>query len=336
MPLEIIADNLYRRKTTSDSSLWKADSPDLPAARRERERLALLRPALETRARAMTATRDFFTSRGFLEVQTPVRIPTPALEDYIEAIPSGKHWLRTSPEFHMKRLLAAGYDKIFQLGPCFRRDEMGTRHLTEFTMLEWYRADAHWLDVQHDCAQLLTAVARATGPNTRHFRNRDIDLTQPWELITVEDAFNNFANRELDACIRDGLFEQVLVESVEPNLGINGRPTALTEYPLACSGLSKQIPGRPERVERWELYACGLEIGNACSELADPHEQIRRFRECTALRHREHRIEYPLDQPFMDAMRAGMPQAAGVAIGMDRLFMLLTGLDDISGVNAFV
>jgi len=319
-----------------DSKNIFIDKPDLNAARAERQLLSQRKNTLQLRAKALAATRRFFDQKGFMEVNTPVRIPTPPLEDYIEAIPSGSKWLRTSPEFHMKRLIAAGYGNIYQIGPCFRRDECGKRHLVEFTMLEWYRTGGIWLDVLQDTMQLLEAVARETLGTTKcRFRDRELDLSLPWEQISVEDAFRKFADCDLDDTIAKGKFEEVLVEKVEPHLGINGRPTALTEYPLACSGLSKQIPGNPNRVERWEVYVAGLELGNACSELADPVEQTRRFRACAELRHREQRDIYDLDQPFLDAIRVGMPDTAGVAIGMDRLFMLITGINDIAEVNPF-
>ena len=315
--------------------LWQ-DEPDLKAAASERDFLRRQRPVLELRASLLNAIRQFFQSEGFLELFTPVRIPTPALEDYIEAVPSGEQWLRTSPEFHMKRLLAAGYDKIFQTGPCFRREEQGARHRTEFTMLEWYRAGEDWLKVLDDTQQLLVYAAKQVlGCTVCRFRGHTLDLSLPWEEFTVEEAFRRFAKCDLDECIADGSFEEVLCTAVEPHLGVNGRPTALTEYPLACSGLSAQIPDSPNRVERWEVYVAGLELGNACTELAEPIEQTRRFMECTLLRAREHRDIHRLDQPFLDAIRLGFPKAAGVAIGLDRLIMLFADLDHINQTNAF-
>ena len=312
------------------------DNPDLEASARERSDLAAKRGAIEMRARMMASIRRFFEAAGFLEVFTPVRIPVPALEDYIEAVPSGDAWLRTSPEFHIKRMVAAGYGKVFQTGPCFRREESGKRHLLEFTMLEWYRTGGDWLDVLDDGERLLKYVAQeCLGVTVCEFRGRRVDLGEPWERMTVEDAFRRYAGVDLDKCISDGAFEEILVTKVEPNLGVNGRPTALTEYPLACSGLSKQIDGRPSRVERWEVYASGLELGNACTELAEPEEQTRRFVECTRLRLRERRDIYRLDQPFLDMIRLGFPQTAGVAIGLDRLLMALVGCDDIAKCVAF-
>jgi len=311
------------------------DRPDPAAAASERRALAARRDSLAVRARAFRSIRDFFAQADFLEVHTPIRIPTPALEDYIDAEAAGSHWLRTSPELHMKRLLAAGYERIYQLGACFRAGESGQRHRGEFTMLEWYRANAGWRQVLDDCVRLFRQVAQAAiGTQQCPFRGQIIDLAAPWEEISVDEAFRRYAGVDLDQTIAEGRFENVLVEKVEPQLGI-GRPTVLSEYPLACSGLSQPIPGRPNRVERWEVYAAGLELGNACSELIDPAEQLRRFLACAKLRAREGREVYPMDQPFLDALRSGMPPSAGVAIGVDRLIMLLTNASNIDQVNAF-
>jgi lysyl-tRNA synthetase class 2 len=301
----------------------------------EPRRLAALRPVLELRGRVLTALGEFFRARAFLQVETPVRIGAPALEDYIDAEPAGSAWLRTSPELHMKRLLAAGYERIWQVGPCFRLGERGRRHRPEFTMLEWYRQQADWRDILEDTVALLRAVALAASDSTVcRFRGRTVDLGAPWEEITVDEAFRRFAGVSLDAAIAAGRFEDVLVTRVEPRLGLEF-PTVLSEYPLACSGLSRQILGRPDRVERWELYVAGMELGNACSELVDVVEQRRRFVACADLRRAQGRAVYPLDEPFMAALAHGMPAAAGIAIGLDRLVMVLAGADSIEDVIAF-
>ena len=295
--------------------------------------LRRMRRNLEIRAKLLRSTRDYFDGNGFMETQTPVRLPAPALEDYIDAEPSGTQWLRTSPELHMKRLLAAGYEKIYQIGPCFRMGELGSRHLPEFQMLEWYRLKADWRVVQADAVRLVRhCVEVATGGLTCSFRNQKIDFGAEWEEITVEDAFRKYADVDLDETIANGQFEEILCDKVEPHLG-NGRPTFLTEYPLACSGLSQAIEGRPNRVERWEVYVAGLELGNACTELVDPVEQLRRFEATAQLRANEHREVYPIDEPFMAAIRDGIPGAAGVAIGFDRLVMIVCGEDDIRNIT---
>jgi lysyl-tRNA synthetase class 2 len=305
----------------------------LESGRWDTAALRALRPRLQRRAVIRQAARMFFGERGFLEVDTPVRIMAPALEDYIDAEPSGSCWLRTSPELHMKRLLAAGYERIFQLGPCFRMGEDGRRHLPEFQMLEWYRLNAGWRQVLDDTVAMLRFCAQAAlGSCQCRFRGQLIDVGLEWEEMTVEEAFRQYAGADLDAAVHDGCFEQILVERVEPHLG-QGRPTVLSEYPLACSGLSQPLPGRPDRVERWEVYVAGLELGNACSELVDVAEQRRRFAATAALRAAENRAVYPVDEAFMTALDDGIPAAAGVAIGFDRLVMVLTGADDIHEVT---
>jgi len=301
----------------------------------ERDRLQRLRPVLALRDRMLAAIRSFFVERDFLAVQTPVRLPAPALEDYIDAEPAGDQWLRTSPELHMKRLLAAGYECIYQIGPCFRQGERGSRHLPEFTMLEWYRLHADHEGILSDTVELVRHVLTATlGTLACPYQGQEIDFGTPWERLTVEDAFQRYAQRDVDEALAAGEFEQVLVEQVEPHLG-NGRPTVLGEYPLACSGLSRPIAGRPNRVERWELYVAGLELGNACSELTDPDEQASRFADCAALRRSENRPVYPMDEPFMAALRNGLPPTAGIAIGLDRLLLILANLDDLADTVAF-
>ena len=200
-------------------------------------------------------------------------------------------------------------------------------------MLEWYRLHSDWRQVLDDTVALVRCCAQAAlGASQCPFRGQVVDVGLEWEEITVDEAFRRYAGVDLDDTIRDGCFEQVLVEHVEPNLG-NGRPTVLSEYPLACSGLSQPLPGRPDRVERWEVYVAGLELGNACSELVDVDEQRRRFAATAALRTAEKRPVYPIDEAFMAALADGIPSAAGVAIGFDRLVMLLTDAADIHEVT---
>ena len=300
---------------------------------KENQDLAQKRPAFKIRANIDQAIRHFFDAEQFLEVHTPVRLAAPALEDYIDAIPAGDQWLRTSPELHMKQLLAAGYPKIYQIGPCFRQGENGSRHLPEFTMLEWYRLNADWLKIKQDTVRLIQQAAENCLQKTiLPFRDRQINLSSPWDEITVRDAFLQFADCTLQEALDKNKFEEILVEQIEPHLG-QERPCFLTEYPLSCSGLSSPIPGRPDFVERWELYIAGIELGNACSELVDLPEQERRFQACAALRASENRPVYPVDQPFMNALKHGIPSAAGVAIGIDRLVMFFCNCNNIHKVT---
>ncbi len=293
---------------------------------------------LEARARLVNAIRGFFADRDFLEVNTPVRIPAPALEDYIDAEPAGPgRWLRTSPELHLKRLLAAGYPRLFQLGPCFRRGECGPRHQPEFTMLEWYRAEANNRAILDDTVALVRACAKAVGgTGTAGFRGITADVDAPWEELTVDEAFAKYAGTTPEAAMAggEGGFEQTLVEKIEPHLG-RGRPTVLKEYPPAFGALARRCPHRPGRADRWELYVGGLELANAYSELTDAAEQRQRFLACAELRRRDGREVYPLDEEFLAALETGLPPSGGIALGVDRLLMVLTGADTIQDTLPF-
>ena len=310
---------------------------DLAAAREDARSLAAKRSRLAARARMLCALRNWFAQHDFLEVESPVRLSAPALEDYIDAVEAGAgRWLRTSPELHLKRMLAAGYERIFEIGPCFRAGESGDHHREEFTMLEWYRRGGSWRELMADAQGMVRAAIAAIHPGKTAlpFRGKLIRFDQNWQELTVSDAFERYAEMSLSEAIRRGEFELQLCEKVEPHLG-NDAPLFLTEYPVECSGLSAPLEGRPGFVARWELYVAGLEIGNACSELVDPPEQERRFQATTELRARDHRPVYPMDQPFMNAIWNGLAPSAGTAIGLDRLAMVLTDAADIAEVRAF-
>lgn len=310
---------------------------DCIAAKKDIARLQSLENNLRLRCKMMSALRKWFAAEDFLEVESPVRIPAPALEDYIDAVEAGdSRWLRTSPELHLKRLLAAGYPRVFEIGPCFRFGESGDHHREEFTMLEWYRLQGDWRVLMDDVQGMVRAAVEATHPGETKlpFRKRLIDFGAPWQSLTVQEAFEKYASVSLRQAIDSGDFEMVLCTEVEPNLGLE-TPLFLTEYPMECSGLSAELPGKPGFVARWELYVAGLEIGNACTELANPQEQERRFQSTAQLRARDNRPVYPMDQPFMNAIWNGFPLCAGTAIGLDRLTMVLTNAEDIAQVRAF-
>ncbi len=303
--------------------------------RNERRELASKARVLHLRQTLLQAIRTFFSGEGFLEVETPVRIPVPALEDHIDAEPSGDHFLRTSPELRMKRLLAAGYERVFQIGPCFRQGERGHQHLPEFTMLEWYRTGADTDDVLADMIELLRGAARAATGGTRFvFRGQTVDVGGEWEQVTVAAAFRRYAGREMEDAVRSGSFEEALVEQVEPRLG-RGRPTILRDYPFTGGGLARTRPDAPDLLDRWELYIGGLELANACGELTDGREQRRRFAATSRLREALGRPLYATDEAFLAALDSGMPAAAGVALGVDRLTLLLADADGIDQVVPF-
>jgi lysyl-tRNA synthetase class 2 len=264
-------------------------------------------------------------------------VAAPALEDHIDAEPAGNAFLRTSPELHMKRLLAAGFERIFQVGPCFRRGECGRRHQPEFTLLEWYRAGADYLGILAESEALLRRVTESClGEACIRFGGRVIRVDEPWERLTVDAAFQRYAGTNPEACFArgDGVFEQVLLEQIEPHLG-HARPTALLDYPLALGALAARCPGRPQRAARWEVYVAGLELANAFSELTDAAEQRQRFLDTAAARARAGRPVYPLDEDFLAALAAGLPPCGGIALGFDRLLMLLADRQNLADALPF-
>jgi lysyl-tRNA synthetase class 2 len=293
----------------------------------EQARLQTLRPALELRSRLLQGLRGWFDREGFIEVETPVRLPTPALELNIDAEPSGAAFLRTSPELHMKRLLAAGYDRIYQIGPCFRKGERGDRHHPEYTMLEWYRTNADYLDIMRDTEQLLVSLAELPGQTA-------LLPPPPFPRFTVESLFLEHAGWNPVADYDAERFEHDLVTRVEPALP-RDTPAFVMDYPAPAAALSRRKPGRPQVAERFELYINGVEIANAFSELTDPVEQRRRFEDWAAQRRAHGSPVYPLDENFLAALELGMPPSGGIAVGIDRLAMVLAGASSLDAVMAF-
>ena len=272
--------------------------------------------------------------RDYLEVETPVRLFAPALELHIDAEPAGDRYLRTSPEMHMKRLLAAGAGRIFQMGPCFRKGERGRFHHPEYTMLEWYRAGVDYASVLEETRDLLCAVTRETRGDTRfEFAGRMVDVGGGWFETTVSEAFRGAAGWDPLTAYDADRFDLDLVEKVEPSFPAN-RPVVLKDYPVEAAALARCRTGPPPAAERWELYVAGLELANAFSELIDADEQRRRFDACAEQRAAMGKDVYPVDEAFLSAL-SDMPPAAGVALGIDRLVMLLADAESIDEVQAF-
>lgn len=290
---------------------------------------------LQTRSRVLQAVRSFFYARDFIEVETPVRIPAPALETYIDTPPSGRAWLRASPELHMKRLLTEGCQRLFQIGPCFRTGECGRRHNPEFTMLEWYRANADYTDILRDTEALLNHVfTTVTGTPVLSYQGQTIDLSRPWHCHTVQDVFRRWAGWDPVSAWDPDRFDCDLIEKVEPALP-RDKPFVLTDYPAPAASLARLKPQNPRVAERWEVYAGGLELANAYSELCDAAAQRARFLATAEERRALGKEVYPLDEPFLAALERGMPPCGGIALGIDRLVMLACGASDIADVRAF-
>ncbi len=294
-----------------------------------------LRRVLELRAKLNEAIHRFFRERGFLEVDTPVVVPANAPEANIDAIPAGTGWLRTSPELHMKRLLAAGFEKIFQLGPCGRDGEHGRWHHPEFTMLEWYRADAGYLEILADTKALLAFVAKELrGTTDFTWQGKPVSFAQElWEKQTVSQAFIQHAGWDPTLKFDPDRFDLDLVTRVEPALPAD-HPVVLIDYPAPLAALARRKPDDPSRAERWELYLAGIELANAYSELTDPAEQRARFEQANTARVQRSAKPYPLDETFLAAL-AQMPPSGGIALGVDRLLMLLADADSLDGVLPF-
>ena len=279
-----------------------------------------IRENLELRAQVLRRMRAFFDARGFVEVETPVRIPAPAPEPHIDCPASGDWFLRASPELQMKKLLAAGLPRIYQIGPCFREGERGRRHAPEFTMLEWYRADAGYMDIAADMEALVREAMRGFRPEL-----------PPFGRLTVRDAYLRWAGWDPVAEWDADRFDFDMATKIEPNLP--KEPLFLMDYPAPAASLSKLKDADRRVAERWELYLDGVELANAFTELDDPVEQRRRFEEARAERRTLGEADYPIDEDFLSAL-AHMPPAGGVALGVDRLVMLACGSDSIAAVRA--
>lgn len=291
--------------------------------------LARKKQKLAERARIIQAIRAFFIARKFLEVDTPQRIMANAPEPHIDAVASDTMWLQTSPELAMKRLLAAGYDDIFQICQVWRAGERGTRHLPEFTMLEWYRPNANYYQLMDDCEMLLKALVPSGKIN---YQGQTIELTAPWTLLTVNEAFDRYASCSVEVAIANNKFEEILTGEVEPKLGL--APLFLTEYPTPLAALARTKRENPAVAERCELYIGGMELANGFSELVDPVEQRKRFEEDEKIRRAAGKPPYPMPVEFLRELEQ-MPESAGMALGIDRLIMLLTDAQKIDDIVAF-
>jgi len=335
------------------SSWWNPD--------RHRDR----QPLLRARGRIREALRQWLLAQDFIEVETAALQRSPGNETHLHAFrttlvtPAGEPhslYLRTSPEFACKKLLAAGEPRIFEFARVWRNRERGPLHHPEFTMLEWYRAGESHEVLMADCAALLARAAAAAGTAEWCYRGQRCDPLAPPLRITVAEAFARFAGIDLMATLAEGtgdrlglaaqaqaagiavaadddwsdIFSKVLVEKVEPQLGL-GAPAILCDYPLPLTALARPRAEDPRVAERFELYACGVELANGFGELTDPGEQRRRFSAEMAEKERRYGERYPLDEDFLAAL-ALMPPSSGIALGFDRLVMLATGAPRIDHV----
>jgi elongation factor P--(R)-beta-lysine ligase len=340
------------------------EATDIPSPWWRPARHADVRPFLAARSAITRALRAWFDEQDFAEVETGILQVSPGNETHLHAprteLSSGDgkrttRYLRTSPEFACKKLLAAGEQKIFEFARVFRDREGGDLHLPEFTMLEWYRANAGYDAIMADTVVVTAHAARATGIGQFSFRGKAADPFGEPELLTVAGAFERYAGIDLLATVHDGegdrdslaaaatervrvsdddtwsdIFSKVLVEHIEPNLG-QGRLTILFEYPVPEAALARAKSSDPRVAERFEIYACGVELANGFGELTDAREQRRRFMQAMDEKQRRYGERYPLDEDFLAAVET-MPEASGVALGFDRLVMLASGAHRIDQV----
>jgi len=321
------------------------------------------------RARLNAAARAALGGMGYEEVETPCLVPAPGMEPHIDAFratfrpegggPERPLWLHTSPEYAMKRLLADGMERVFQLSRVFRNGEISRTHNPEFTMLELYRAGTDYRGIMADTERTLAACARALAGDGAALvarAGRALDFTAPCEVVTVQEAFQRHAGLDLAACGGDAarlaaaaraaghdpgpggesfddVFFRVMLDAVEPRLGVD-RPTWLVDWPASMAALSRVKPDDPRWAERFELYAGGLELANGFTELTDAKEQRARLVEEQKLRARLGRPVYPLDERFLGAL-GRLPPSGGVALGWDRVLMLLAGAESIDEVLLF-
>ncbi|MCO4760048.1 MAG: EF-P lysine aminoacylase GenX [Myxococcales bacterium] len=322
--------------------------------------------AVLERAALLRAIRDYFHNQGFTEIDAPVMATCPGLELHLDAVSASvregmggkmtERWLSTSPEFHMKRLIAAGFDRIFSLGKAFRSGERGVWHNPEFAMLEWYRTDERYPAIVEDilallplCTQAVDAVrtSRGQSPCAPFASEPTLRLTFAealgrWAGFDIRDAdLPTLHARAVAAGLgaRDGddeadLLLQAMVERVEPNLP-KDRVVVIDRWPQCLASLARRDPEHPGLAERFEVYIRGIELANGFTELVDAAEQRQRFEADVAARREADLPIYPVDERFLGALAEGCPPAAGVALGVDRLLMVIGGYDDIEQVLAF-
>ncbi|MBF0413201.1 MAG: EF-P lysine aminoacylase GenX [Desulfamplus sp.] len=325
---------------------------------------------LEQRADIIRAIRQFFYGKGYLEVETPIRIPNPIPEEHIDPFQSEGWYLQSSPEICMKRLAAQGYSKIFQICKCFRKDERGDRHLTEFTMLEWYRKDYSYMELMDECRDMIRYVADKLISNKTNARSSSMSnviknrlyenglyidygsnhilLSSQWERITVSEAFKKYARISMQEAEQKGTFDEIMAFEIEPNLGLE-TPTFIYDYPASRASLAKLKSenftlNANSLAERFELYISGIEIANGFSELTDPVEQVERLEKEIIKIEQRHIKEgknistysklIQIPEKFIKDLKK-LPPTAGIALGVDRLVMILTNAITIDELVAF-
>ena len=300
----------------------------------EQQRLLAKRHILQLRCEILQLIRKFFLEQGFLEVQTPLRTREPLPELHINAVGCDGWYLITSPESHMKRMVAAGYNRIYQICKVFREGESGRFHHPEFTILEWYQLGDDYSHLKKNCQMLLTKLCKALDRYpTLTYQGHTLEVRQPWCEYTVREAFLRWAGWDPTGSEDCDRFELDLVEHIEPHLGFP-TPCFLKDYPKEYASLARLKPDNPLLADRIELYWAGIELANGFVELTDPEEQRKRFILTNRERQRRGLPPYPLPEAFLQSL-CHLPPCVGMALGVDRLVMILADVHHIDQVVAF-
>lgn len=288
------------------------------------------------REKVIDTIRAFFKKRGFREVFTPTLVPIPSIEPNLEVFKTSLEtsrglkrdgYLIMSPEFSIKKLLAVGIGNCFEIARCFRnKEEVSSLHSPEFTMLEWYRINADYTDIMRDFEDLFLKIV---GSSKLSYQGKIYNLSTPWPRISVAEAFKKFAKKDV-LKVTDEDFYQIFFNEVEPQIAKSKRPFFIYDYPISQASLSRPKKSDPRFAERFEVFLAGAELGNCFSELTDWREQKRRFELDQAERKRAGKSEYPIDDDLIEALKSGLPEVSGIAVGVDRLIMLAADTSEIS------
>jgi elongation factor P--(R)-beta-lysine ligase len=293
------------------------------------------------REKVIDVIRSFFKNQGFREVFTPVLVPVPSIEPNLEVFKTElttskglkrDGYLIMSPEFSIKKLLAAGVGNCFEITKCFRNEEEVSRlHSPEFTMLEWYRVNADYLNIMNDFEDLFLKII---GKKKLNYQGEIYDLTKPWPRITFAEAFKKYAGKNLSE-VKDEDFYKVFFNEVEPEILKSKKPIFLYDYPISQAALARPKKNNPKFAERFEVFIAGVELGNCFSELTDAKEQKKRFEEDKMLRQKQGKTEYPIDNELIEALETGLPAVSGIAVGVDRLIMLAADVPNVADTIFF-
>ena len=308
--------------------------------RKIKENPVLLQKYL-VREKVIDIIRIFFKEQGFREVFTPILLPVPSIEPNLEVFETQlrtskglkrKGYLIMSPEFSIKKLLAAGIGNCFEITRCFRNEEEVSRlHNPEFTMLEWYRVEATYKDIMRDFENLFLKII---GKNELKYQGETYDLTLPWPRVSFKETFKKYANKDIND-VKDEDFYKIFFNEIEPKLKKSKKPVFLYDYPVSQAALAKRSSGDSRFAERFEVFVAGIELGNCFSELTDYKEQKERFEKDKKERKALGKIDYPIDGDLIDALKEGIPEVSGIAVGVDRLVMLAANAPSISDIIFF-